>query len=49
MAGKPLALCVKHDEPIIHRADITCPLCAAVARVTELEQQMKALTLRKAI
>lgn len=47
MKGQPLALCVKHPEPIIHRADVACPLCAAEARIAALEQQVQAFTMRK--
>lgn len=35
----PLALCLKHREPILYRAKADCPLCRAEKRIAELERK----------
>lgn len=48
MPKGPLALCVKHEEPIVYRAKTSCPLCAAEARIAELERTLREMTREKA-
>ena len=39
----PLALCLKHQEPILDRAAAECPLCKAQKRIAELEEENEIL------